>query len=831
MARQYKTGLVITGDAKGGIRAIRATESEIAKLDAASARSAARQRRTATVAARGYRNLTSTIARTSAAIGALGAGAAVGGLISLTARQAEAAREADNLARTLGTTAGEVQAFQYAAEQAGIGADKASDIFKDLADKIGDAALTGGGEMAEVLDRIGVSADQLQRQNPTQQLETIGQAIQGLPRAQQVNVLESIADDGARLLPLLDNGAAALREYTDQARRFGISLSAVDNARLVEANQNMQELRGLATGVSNQFAIAMSPAIDQAAGHADEMAAIFRDEDFKNGVATIASGMGSIATSAARSVSEVGKLADAISGFDIGGIASFAASRTGPGYLYDRLFGDEDDAGVRDKPVPAGPTSQTTITANAPRRGVTQGAPSLLADYDKTHRKLEQLQQDRRKLQAAMADDPAHVAAYRRAIAEVDSQIIKLSQSNKKATATLTEQQRAANQLTSAFESERDSLQRRIALYDENSLAAQTAYDVEQGGLKGISAERQIQLTQMAQQLDMLDRQRDAVATLYPEWQRLEQIKQTRAAANDLPEGLQAAGQARAGQMAQSMATQGLPGMSGLDPQYNGAFGEANRLGDERDQFEQAYQRRREAFQEYARQHQEDKANANAAIEALDQAHNNRILQYDQQIGRARIAGSAQTFSSLADLSRTFAGEQSGIYQGLFAASKAFSVANSVLATYDAISGAFKSSLPFPANLAAAATAAAQATSMLSGVGSVAMASTGGLAGQAHDGIDSVPNTGTWNLEKGERVVDARMNRDLTRYLNQQTTNNTTNQGARSIHVTNHVTVQSSPGQSQEQARQQGIEAGRALTTKIKSVLVDEKRAGGILAR
>ncbi|MFM2580643.1 hypothetical protein [Vibrio fortis] len=38
-------------------------------------------------------------------------------------------------------------------------------------------------------------------------------------------------------------------------------------------------------------------------------------------------------------------------------------------------------------------------------------------------------------------------------------------------------------------------------------------------------------------------------------------------------------------------------------------------------------------------------------------------------------------------------------------------------------------------------------------------------SGQAHDGIDSVPNTGTWNLEKGERVTDKRTNADLKQYL------------------------------------------------------------------
>lgn len=35
------------------------------------------------------------------------------------------------------------------------------------------------------------------------------------------------------------------------------------------------------------------------------------------------------------------------------------------------------------------------------------------------------------------------------------------------------------------------------------------------------------------------------------------------------------------------------------------------------------------------------------------------------------------------------------------------------------------------------------------------------LAGQFHDGIDNVPSTGTYLLEKGERVVDSRLNGDL----------------------------------------------------------------------
>ncbi len=50
-----------------------------------------------------------------------------------------------------------------------------------------------------------------------------------------------------------------------------------------------------------------------------------------------------------------------------------------------------------------------------------------------------------------------------------------------------------------------------------------------------------------------------------------------------------------------------------------------------------------------------------------------------------------------------------------------------------------------------------------------------GLAGMAHEGIANIPDDGTWLLKKNERVVGAELNRDLTTYLSNQTSNVTNN--------------------------------------------------------
>lgn len=88
---------------------------------------------------------------------------------------------------------------------------------------------------------------------------------------------------------------------------------------------------------------------------------------------------------------------------------------------------------------------------------------------------------------------------------------------------------------------------------------------------------------------------------------------------------------------------------------------------------------------------------------------------------------------------------------------KAFNIGMVVMDTARAIMAA----APNIANMAfAAATGAVQLAT---------------IKGQFHGGIDNVPSTGTYLLESGERVVDKRLNRDLSAFLadaGQQTINN-----------------------------------------------------------
>nr|BDD46490.1 hypothetical protein 5 [Moraxellaceae bacterium] len=176
-------------------------------------------------------------------------------------------------------------------------------------------------------------------------------------------------------------------------------------------------------------------------------------------------------------------------------------------------------------------------------------------------------------------------------------------------------------------------------------------------------------------------------------------------------------------------------------------------------------------------------------------------------------------FGALAGLTKSFAGEQSGIYRALFATQKAFAVAQAGMNLWKAASSAYADT---PGTvwqkLAAAGMAVAkggQFVTMINAIKSPAI-------GQAHDGIMSVPKSGTWNLEKGERVLPKHTAAAMDKTLANASGNNNV-----SVNV-----VVNADGSSDVQANaQMGKQMGDAIKAAVLQTIVQEKRQGGLLAR
>lgn len=102
------------------------------------------------------------------------------------------------------------------------------------------------------------------------------------------------------------------------------------------------------------------------------------------------------------------------------------------------------------------------------------------------------------------------------------------------------------------------------------------------------------------------------------------------------------------------------------------------------------------------------------------QQHADRLIQIEQAKNSLMLSTSSSLFGEMASLAQGFAGEQSGIYRAMFAASKAFAIADAAIKIQQGIANA--AALPFPANLPAMASVAAATGSILSSIQSVTLA-------------------------------------------------------------------------------------------------------------
>ena len=177
--------------------------------------------------------------------GATAAATAAFGFASSTARQSE---EIARSAKLASTGVEEFQKLAYASEAFGIEQDKLADILKDVNDKMGDYAQTGGGAMADFFEfiapKVGVTAEQFKNLSGADALQLYVSSLEkaNLSQADMTFYMEAIASDSTLLLPLLEKNGEAYKVLADEAEAYGAVLSE-DN---IKANKAFsQQLRSL----------------------------------------------------------------------------------------------------------------------------------------------------------------------------------------------------------------------------------------------------------------------------------------------------------------------------------------------------------------------------------------------------------------------------------------------------------------------------------------------------------------------------------------------------------------------------------------------------------
>jgi len=163
-----------------------------------------------------------------------------------------------------------------------------------------------------------------------------------------------------------------------------------------------------------------------------------------------------------------------------------------------------------------------------------------------------------------------------------------------------------------------------------------------------------------------------------------------------------------------------------------------------------------------------------------------KVKGADDGIAKDKAKSDAERVKSDGDTWKTIVANAISGSKKLRKIQKAAAIGSVVISTATGIAKAFADN-GFPGGIIPAAKVALNGATQLKAI-----------KGQAHDGIDNIPSTGTYLLERGERVVDSRLNTDLSGFLktqnavannnHNQTSNQTDNRSVTNAPVIN-VTV------------------------------------------
>lgn len=192
------------------------------------------------------------------------------------------------------------------------------------------------------------------------------------------------------------------------------------------------------------------------------------------------------------------------------------------------------------------------------------------------------------------------------------------------------------------------------------------------------------------------------------------------------------------------------PQFAGLDPSVAGPVGELMKVDTAAAELEDWYAKQLEMLEQNRQARADLTAEWDAKELEIKAQHEQALADLENARQTASLAAAGNLFGNLANLAKTFYGEQSGLYKAAFAAQQAMAIAQTIINTETAATAALA---PPPIGLGPQAGAIYAQVIRGMGYASAALIGAQTIAGQAHDGIMSIPEDGTWNLKKGERVT------------------------------------------------------------------------------
>ena len=687
------------------------------------------------------------------AAAAAGATLAAGAMGAMIAQQLEVIGNQDDMAKRLNTSVESLGTLTRAAELSGVSLEQVEAASQKLDLALAKAA-AGEEKQVEALDRLGLSYAELAEMPLDQRILAVNEALDALvPAAERAAVASTLfGTKAAAAIKAID--AETIAEASRQIEVLGVKLTDVESAQVEAAGDALSIFGIAADGIAKQLTVYFSPALTKLSE--DFFAAAEKSgglgtsvqqtaDQIVNATAFVVSaGDGVVRVFDILSNTLVGMFATATA--DLQTLAANAAGALShlPGFAGGEEFARQAAEYRAEAEINYGAAEEA---AQAIRDSLEKPlAGDTLKNYLRAAREeAEAAAKEAIKAREEQADANGQASAaatelYRKQLAADEAAQAAAKEAEKSAKATAAESARAA----AAIDRQVEALE-----LQAETLGMSTK---EEALFKlALDGATESQLKQAEAALDAVDAfekakkqqgdYKNLVSELRTEEEkRVDTLREQMAILDAMP-GLETGEREK---MA-SRVTEGLfedapdTGLSEVDA---GPLGELSKLADAEKAQQDWYNSQLEMLGAFRQERSDLSAEWDARELELKQQHEDAMAGIERSRWQVGLDGMDSFLTQMQGLRDTDSkkGKQ---------AAKAAAIVQATINAYTAATGAYASASAIPVvgwvmgPVAAAAALAA------------GLANVSAIQGMAHDGIDSVPQTGTWLLEKGERVTTA----------------------------------------------------------------------------
>lgn len=692
--------------------------------------------------------------------------AVAGGIALIVNSQKDLIEQQLDTANSLDTTYTSLSNLERAGDLAGVGYEQIIKASQKLQVNIG-KAIQGSDAQVEAFERLGLSAQELYDLPLDQRIAAINTALEkNVQASERAAVAAEIygAKNGAAM-KLLDAGAIA--EASKQVELFGLNLSDIDASKVDAAADAMGVFSMGLSGAAKQLTVALAPALQAAS------------EMFLQAVED-AGGLGTVVEdSVDTAINAVSFLMNAIDGvrrttvIAMAYISGSISKTTGDWREYTLAVGQAMDA------IPFVDNSKE-VEANRVR----------LEESRKDQE--EQINIIKLALEEPLAGDnfkkfwdDAKVASQ-----EAAEQAVKTRAETEKTGEAFDDEaearDKAAKKAADAAQKAAEAIEGEItALERAAKVWGMSAEDVKIYDLS-VQGASESQLNHARALLDTVagleaqkkateEYQKVAEGLRTDEERRVQTLRDQLAAieaVNDASGGDKEKTKQKA--IDAAFGENKAPDMSGVGEIASGPFSDVFKVNEKQDELEEWYATQMSMLDTFRQERSDLTEEWDAKELELKKQHEDSMHQLESARWNAALTGVSTLLGDLSGMME--ADSKKGKERA-----KKMAIAQATINAYTAFTGALASAASIPvlgwvmAPIAAAAALAA------------GMRQVSAIKGQAHDGIMSVPSSGTWNLEKGERVTTANTSAKLDATL--ERVQNSMNNGASSRGGAKSMTV------------------------------------------